>query len=138
MYRQQTGFVPGAIANTMAVNQTNNTGYQDFRNIDYLTTFSPEADLFDFNTSPSQATLVLSKRTLAFPHHPFCPHRTTAVSGLVLTPKPLSPRLSNNSDSSSRSFSSNNRLSARHRSPSLVARPLSLPTPLLSRRLLSS
>ncbi|KAF5598431.1 heterokaryon incompatibility het-6 [Fusarium pseudocircinatum] len=66
MYRQQTGFVPGAIANTMAVNQTNNTGYQDFRNIDYLTTFSPEADLFDFNTSPSQATLGASDMDMDF------------------------------------------------------------------------
>ncbi|KAK2938308.1 hypothetical protein FoTM2_001526 [Fusarium oxysporum f. sp. vasinfectum] len=66
MYRQQTGFVPGAIANTMAVNQTNNTGYQDFRNIDYLTTFSPEADLFDFNTSPSQATLGASDIDMDF------------------------------------------------------------------------
>ncbi|KAH7153105.1 hypothetical protein EDB81DRAFT_790569 [Dactylonectria macrodidyma] len=54
MYRQQTGFVPGAIANTMAVNQTNNTGYQDFGSLDYLSTFSPENDGFDFNTSPSQ------------------------------------------------------------------------------------
>lgn len=57
MYRQQTGFVPGAIANTMAVNQTNNTGYQDFGNLDYLSSFSPEDDLFDFNTSPSQNTM---------------------------------------------------------------------------------
>ena len=57
MYRQQTGFVPGAIANTMAVNQTNNTGYQDFGSLEYLSTFSPENDLFDFNTSPSQQTL---------------------------------------------------------------------------------
>lgn len=54
MYRQQTGFVPGAIANTMAVNQTNNTGYQDFGSLDYLSTFSPENEGFDFNTSPSQ------------------------------------------------------------------------------------
>ncbi|KPM43343.1 hypothetical protein AK830_g3219 [Neonectria ditissima] len=57
MYRQQTGFVPGAIANTMAVNQTNNTGYQDFGSLDYLSTFSPENDGFDFNTSPSQNTM---------------------------------------------------------------------------------
>ncbi|KAI5458120.1 ribonuclease Z [Mariannaea sp. PMI_226] len=56
MYRQQTGFVPGAIANTMAVNQTNNTGYQDFGSLDYMTTFSPENE-FDFNTSPSQNTM---------------------------------------------------------------------------------
>jgi hypothetical protein len=66
MYRQQTGFVPGAIASTMAVNQTNNTGYQDFRSIDYASTFSPEADLFDFNTSPSQATLGASDMDMDF------------------------------------------------------------------------
>ncbi|KAF4988898.1 hypothetical protein FGRMN_9479 [Fusarium graminum] len=66
MYRQQTGFVPGAIANTMAVNQTNNTGYQDFRSIDYLSTFSPEADPFDFNASPSQATLGTSEMDMEF------------------------------------------------------------------------
>ncbi|KAM5343074.1 hypothetical protein ACJ41O_014040 [Fusarium nematophilum] len=66
MYRQQTGFVPGAIANTMAVNQTNNTGYQDFGSLDYLSTFSPENDLFDFNTSPSQATLGASDMDMDF------------------------------------------------------------------------
>ncbi|GAO17410.1 uncharacterized protein UV8b_06132 [Ustilaginoidea virens] len=56
MYPQQTGFVPGAIAHTMAVNQTNNTGYQeDF----YLSTISPETEAFDFNASPSQATMDL-------------------------------------------------------------------------------
>lgn len=52
LYRQQTGFVPGALTNTMAVNQTNNTGYQEFAGLDYLTAFSPENDVFDFNTSP--------------------------------------------------------------------------------------
>lgn len=57
MYRQQTGFVPGAIANTMAVNQSTNTGYQDFSSLDYLSNLSPQDDLFDFNTSPSQNTL---------------------------------------------------------------------------------
>lgn len=66
MYRQQTGFVPGALANTMAVNQSNNTGYQDFGNLDYLTTFSPENDVFDFNTSPSQATLPPSDLDMDF------------------------------------------------------------------------
>lgn len=67
MYRQQTGFVPGAIANTMAVNQTNNTGYQDFGNLDYLTNFSPENDLLDFNTSPSQGTMDMDFESPADP-----------------------------------------------------------------------
>ncbi|KAM0511091.1 hypothetical protein ACHAPE_010239 [Trichoderma viride] len=57
MYRQQTGFVPGAIANTMAVNESSNAGYQDFGSLEYLTGFPSENDMFDFNTSPSQATL---------------------------------------------------------------------------------
>ncbi|KAK5997803.1 BZIP-type transcription factor MBZ1 [Cladobotryum mycophilum] len=61
MYRQQTGFVPGAIANTMAVNESNNTGYQDFGSLDYLGGFPSENDLFDFNTSPSQATIPASE-----------------------------------------------------------------------------
>ncbi|RDA87213.1 hypothetical protein CP532_2515 [Ophiocordyceps camponoti-leonardi (nom. inval.)] len=49
LYRQQTGFVPGAIANTMAVNQSANAGYQDH----YLSTFTPDTQPFMFNTSPS-------------------------------------------------------------------------------------
>ncbi|PTB63801.1 hypothetical protein BBK36DRAFT_1136195 [Trichoderma citrinoviride] len=54
MYRQQTGFVPGAIANTMAVNESGNLGYQDFGSLDFLTN---EAEMFDFNVSPSQSTM---------------------------------------------------------------------------------
>ncbi|RDA89945.1 hypothetical protein CP533_0283 [Ophiocordyceps camponoti-saundersi (nom. inval.)] len=50
LYRQQTGFVPGAIANTMAVNQTTNAGYHDCY-LDNLTT--PDTQSFMFNTSPS-------------------------------------------------------------------------------------
>merc|ERR1712000_347600 len=57
MYRQQTGFVPGALATTMAVNQSNNTGYQDFGSLDYLSNLSPENDIFDFNTTPSQPNM---------------------------------------------------------------------------------
>lgn len=66
LYRQQTGFVPGALANTMAVNQSNNTGYQDFGSLDYVSTFTPEDDLFDFNTSPSQSHLGMSEMELDF------------------------------------------------------------------------
>lgn len=66
LYRQQTGFVPGAIASTMAVNQTNNTGYQDFGSLDLLSTFTPENDMFDFNTSPSQATMPASELEMEF------------------------------------------------------------------------
>lgn len=64
MYRQQTGFVPGALANTMAVNQTNNTGYQDFGSLDYLS--NPENDIFDFNTTPSQGGMGASDLEMEF------------------------------------------------------------------------
>jgi hypothetical protein len=67
MYRQQTGFVPGAIANTMAVNQTNNTGYQDFGSLEYLGNLSPENDIFDFNTSPSQGNMGTSEMDFESP-----------------------------------------------------------------------
>ena len=66
LYHQQTGFVPGAIANTMAVNQMNNTGYQDFGGLDYASNFSPENELFDFNTSPSQNTMGASDIDMEF------------------------------------------------------------------------
>jgi hypothetical protein len=66
LYRQQTGFVPGAIANTMAVNQSTNAGYQEFTNMDYMCNFSPENEVFDFNTSPSQNTLAASDVDMEF------------------------------------------------------------------------
>ncbi|KAH7040247.1 uncharacterized protein B0I36DRAFT_357579 [Microdochium trichocladiopsis] len=49
-YKQQTPFVPGALASTIAVNQSNAdiTGYT----LEYM---SPAEDLFDFNSNPSQA-----------------------------------------------------------------------------------
>lgn len=66
MYRQQTGFVPGALANTMAVNQTNNTGYQDFGSLEYLSNMSPQNDIFDFSTTPPQTTLPGTEMDLDF------------------------------------------------------------------------
>lgn len=59
MYPQQTGFVPGAIAHTMAVNQSNDTGYQASGSLEYLSGLSPETDAFNFNTSPSQSAMDL-------------------------------------------------------------------------------
>jgi len=49
-YKQQTPFVPGALASTIAVNQNNAdiTGYT----LEYM---SPAEDIFDFNSNPSQA-----------------------------------------------------------------------------------
>lgn len=66
MYRQQTGFVPGALANTMAVNQTNNTGYQDFGSLDYLSNMSPEHDIFDFSTTPPQTAMPATEMEVDF------------------------------------------------------------------------
>jgi bZIP-type transcription factor MBZ1 len=51
-YKQQTPFVPGALASTMAVNQSNthiNGGYN-------LYSMSPEDELFDFNAAPQQSS----------------------------------------------------------------------------------
>jgi bZIP-type transcription factor MBZ1 len=52
-YKQQTGIVPGALANTFAVNQNNSqiSGYNGF-SLDYLGINSSE-DMFDFNASQS-------------------------------------------------------------------------------------
>ncbi|KAF4123763.1 hypothetical protein GMORB2_6464 [Geosmithia morbida] len=66
MYRQQTGFVPGALTNTMAVNQSNNTGYQDFGSLDYISGMSPENDIFDFNSSNSQGHMPASEMELEY------------------------------------------------------------------------
>ncbi|KAK2020455.1 bZIP transcription factor [Colletotrichum zoysiae] len=57
LYKQQTGIVPGALASTLAVNEINPhiSGYNSGYGMEYLGGgLSPENDLFDFNTSPSQ------------------------------------------------------------------------------------
>lgn len=53
LYKQQTGIVPGALANTLQVNQANAqiTGYQQF---DIDAYFANMNEGFDFSTSPSQ------------------------------------------------------------------------------------
>jgi bZIP-type transcription factor MBZ1 len=58
LYKQQTGIVPGAIASTLAVSQNNHlSGYTNNYNLDFMSGLSPDNDLFDFNTSPSQGSL---------------------------------------------------------------------------------
>ncbi|XXG97827.1 hypothetical protein Hte_004141 [Hypoxylon texense] len=49
-YKQQTPFVPGALASTIAINQSNSqiTGYT----LDYMSSSNDE--IFDFNSAPSQ------------------------------------------------------------------------------------
>ncbi|KAI2616344.1 hypothetical protein GGR54DRAFT_242639 [Hypoxylon sp. NC1633] len=52
-YKQQTPFVPGALASTLAINQNNTqiTGY----NLEYMAPeMNSSEDMFDFNTAPSQ------------------------------------------------------------------------------------
>ncbi|KAI1266386.1 hypothetical protein F5Y18DRAFT_383463 [Xylariaceae sp. FL1019] len=51
-YKQQTPFVPGALASTLAINENNVhiTGY----NLEYI---NPGEELFDFNSAPSQNSL---------------------------------------------------------------------------------
>jgi hypothetical protein len=54
-YKQQTPFVPGALATTLAVNQSSaHVGYD----LEYMSTqMNPADDMFDFNSAPSQASL---------------------------------------------------------------------------------
>jgi bZIP-type transcription factor MBZ1 len=57
LYKQQTGIVPGALANTLQVNQNNahiGGGYQQF---DIDAYFGNMNDGFDFNASPAQAAM---------------------------------------------------------------------------------
>ncbi|OTB04857.1 hypothetical protein M426DRAFT_11218 [Hypoxylon sp. CI-4A] len=50
-YKQQTPFVPGALASTIAINQSNNqVGYS----LDYMSSEIGNEEMFDFNTAPSQ------------------------------------------------------------------------------------
>ncbi|KAK8086603.1 hypothetical protein PG994_001577 [Apiospora phragmitis] len=54
-YKQQTPFVPGALATTMAVNQSSaHVGYD----LEYMSTqMNTAEDIFDFNSAPSQNSL---------------------------------------------------------------------------------
>lgn len=64
LYKQQTGIVPGALANTLAVNQNNTQvpGYSSFDIDSYLGI----ENQFDFNTSPSQNTIGTSEMDMEF------------------------------------------------------------------------
>lgn len=66
LYKQQTGIVPGALANTLQVNQNNahiGAGYQQF---DIDAYFANMDDGFDFNASPSQPTMGGSEVDMEF------------------------------------------------------------------------
>lgn len=65
LYKQQTGIVPGALANTLQVNQNNSqiTGYQQFDIDAYFANMNND---FDFNASPSQHTMAASDMDMDF------------------------------------------------------------------------
>ncbi|KUI61786.1 hypothetical protein VP1G_08940 [Cytospora mali] len=66
LYKQQTGIVPGALANTLQVNQNNahiGAGYQQF---DIDAYFDSMDSGFDFNASPSQPTIGGSEVDMEF------------------------------------------------------------------------
>lgn len=66
LYKQQTGIVPGALANTLQVNQNNSqiTGYQQFDIDAYFANMNNDG--FDFNASPSQHTMAASEMDMDF------------------------------------------------------------------------
>ncbi|EFX06217.1 bzip transcription factor [Grosmannia clavigera kw1407] len=66
-YKQQTGFVPGALANTFAVNQNNAQMGTTFNNYDmsYIPVGSND-EMFDFNTAPHNASVSPSDIGLDF------------------------------------------------------------------------
>lgn len=66
LYKQQTGIVPGALASTHAVNQSNSQiqGYSNF-NIDFLGLGNTD-DMFDFNAAPSQGSMNASDMDMEF------------------------------------------------------------------------
>jgi len=68
LYKQQTGLVPGALAGTFAANQANNqiTGYEQGYDLGYMSGLSPENDMFDFNTVPSQHGSAKSEMEMDF------------------------------------------------------------------------
>jgi len=57
LYKQQTGIVPGALASTLAVNQSSQVqGYGSFSNFDYMAVGNTD-ELFDFSAAQSQLSL---------------------------------------------------------------------------------
>lgn len=86
-YKQQTPFVPGALANTLAMNESNSlaTGYH----LDYI---HPGEELFDFNASPSHDPMTSPGMDLDFdspmeqfflPPTAINPHHTAITSPIA-------------------------------------------------------
>ncbi|TQN69509.1 BZIP-type transcription factor MBZ1 [Colletotrichum shisoi] len=97
LYKQQTGIVPGALASTLAVNEVNPhiSGYNSSYGMEYLGAgLSPENDLFDFNTSPSQNSTGLDM-DMEFESPPdsqyFFPNPTVNPSAIAGQESPVVP-----------------------------------------------
>ncbi|GKT44501.1 BZIP-type transcription factor MBZ1 [Colletotrichum spaethianum] len=102
LYKQQTGIVPGALASTLAVNEINPhiSGYNSGYGMEYLGGgLSPENDLFDFNTSPSQNSAGLDM-DMEFDSPPdsqyFFPNPTVNPSAIAGQESPVVPSQQSN------------------------------------------
>ncbi|WQF82351.1 Putative basic-leucine zipper domain-containing protein [Colletotrichum destructivum] len=102
LYKQQTGIVPGALASTLAVNEVNPhiSGYNSSYGMEYLGAgLSPENDLFDFNTSPSQNSTGLDM-DMEFESPPdsqyFFPNPTVNPSAIAGQESPVVPSQQSN------------------------------------------
>lgn len=101
LYKQQTGIVPGALANTLQVNQNNSqiTGYQQFDIDAYFANMNNEQ--YDFNTSPAQ-TVGASDMDMDFesPSGEFYGNESTinptAIGGQEVHGLPSPPAMQNN------------------------------------------
>lgn len=71
LYKQQTGIVPGALANTLQVNENNTqiTGYQQFDIDAYFANLNGNAG-YESNTSPYQASMAPSDMDMDFDASP--------------------------------------------------------------------
>ncbi|CAK7197993.1 hypothetical protein SEUCBS139899_000648 [Sporothrix eucalyptigena] len=66
-YKQQTGFVPGALANTFAVTQNTNTQMAGYNNFDMnFINMNTADEMFDFNTAPNGTSVSPSDIDLEF------------------------------------------------------------------------
>ncbi|KAI1852584.1 hypothetical protein JX266_002125 [Neoarthrinium moseri] len=88
-YKQQTPFVPGALATTMAINQSNPqiTGYT----LDYMQSMGQNEDVFDFNAGPSQPSPNMDLDFDSQPEPFFFPEQTinpNAIGGRDTLPSP--------------------------------------------------
>ena len=65
LYKQQTGIVPGALASTLAISQNSQVAGYNGVGLDYLG-LSPNEEIFDFNTAPSQGSMGASEMDMEF------------------------------------------------------------------------